>query len=341
MLRVLRSFAIAVLLSVLSAGTDCNFQQVSDETNLLQISNGMTNGAKRSKNDFPLFGSPADLEQTKHSKWAKYLKALYGSAILKPEVYPIDVSKLWVLSKKHLSDAGLELQAMKCPKDEYDVFTDWDWNAKGTLHIYHPPPFQGLSSHSLVEVSHCAPYNNASQYTIERPAYWLYYAPGSGVFYNVGNTKVFSDHADAVAELLPGSYCGDTECVDSFIDLYHAAAKKYDSIQFIAHRDQQCGGQGFEIVDLKASGDDVCSLPVSGGFGHCACTCKGMAPNVTGLYVSACLGCELDCSSPAGSDRTRTKKGGSSDSIDLDGGIAHQAPLDTTHHGPFAFAKFS
>mmetsp|Transcript_13780 Transcript_13780/g.26279 ORF Transcript_13780/g.26279 Transcript_13780/m.26279 type:complete len:335 (-) Transcript_13780:38-1042(-) len=239
----------------------------------------------------PRFESPANLHRS--PKWLAYLSAVYGPMVQEDSVFPIDVSKFWVLDQKHLSSAGLDVQVKQCPDQELDVFSAWNFNPNGLIHIHHRPPFDALPSDSWVEVTHCDAQDPPR-------GYWLYYLPGSGIFYNLGKTKVFKTHRDAAAEFLPGRTCKDAACGELLYDTFGEAAKSYDSLQFLAHGDQQCGKRGFEIVELHHVGADICSLPVAGGFGRCSCACKKTSGRMFAdtSVGTDCLSCELDCSSP-------------------------------------------
>merc|ERR1712232_1388635 len=87
-----------------------------------------------------------------------------------------------------------------------------------------------------------------------------------------GNTAVYSDHPEAVKDLLHKS-CGDkqNECGGHFADMYKAGSKKgYDTLQFLQHADMQCDSHNtmknlaIEIVDLKGPGTTTCSQTNSG-----------------------------------------------------------------------------
>ena len=71
-----------------------------------------------------------------------------------------------------------------------------------------PSANSGQASHTWIEVTHAGMDADSPSST---SGYWMYLAPGSGVFYNLGRTAVFADHLEALASL-PGGY------YDSFAD---------------------------------------------------------------------------------------------------------------------------
>lgn len=225
--------------------------------------------------DLPRFETPAELHLPENSKWLEYLKKLYGPMVFEKIAYPIDVSKFWVLNHKHLVSAGLA--------EESDI---------ELVRIQHEAPHEGSPDRSLVEIVHCT-----SDKVNHRQ---MHYAPGSGSFYSLGKTKVFHEHRDAVAEFLPGSKCADATCEELLEALIAKAAQNYTSLQFLGHSAQKCpGGHGYEILDLHHDREEICSLPMSGGFGYCACSCNERNANKNQPLEQ--LGCKLDCSSPPAS----------------------------------------
>jgi len=110
------------------------------------------------------------------------------------------------------------------------------------------PDLLGVAApaYTWVEVSHTV-------FPGDKGVMWFYMSVGSGVWFNVGNTAVYEDHSDAVADMLQTD-CHDqsqdtfgstpTECEDDFPSLYATATSAgYNSIQFYAHHDCMCGGE--------------------------------------------------------------------------------------------------
>merc|ERR1719199_564664 len=65
----------------------------------------------------------------------------------------------------------------------------------------------GLPANTWVEVIHNA-------FSMDGDATWFYYAPGTAVYMYTGNTRVYSDHDDATADLLKQA-CNDNAIADS------------------------------------------------------------------------------------------------------------------------------
>ena len=95
---------------------------------------------------------------------------------------------------------------------------------------------------------------------------WLLYAPGSGIYFDIGNTISFAEHTDAYTYF-------NLQGVPDYNSAMSAAAaaQGYDSVQFLAHVDHvsyQCdtkntGVPGFEymgheIVAVKQVGTYAC-----------------------------------------------------------------------------------
>lgn len=246
----------------------------------------------------PVFQSPDHL--ITDSRWHAYLKTLYGPAVQNASLYPIDVSQFWILQKQHLDAAGLHMKVAECPNQDQDAFWNWHFSLVNTVHIHHSAPLRPLPANSWVEVTHCltAPADISRQ---ERTGYWMFYAPGSGVFYNLGRTKVFQTHSEAVKFFLQQD-CGNhynepNWCAMFYPGLVREASKNFDSIQFLDHADQACGGRGHEIIDLHHAGVDICSLPIAGSFGNCPCACQAL-PGYPGPHPgeqNTCLSCQLQC----------------------------------------------
>jgi len=134
---------------------------------------------------------------------------------------------------------------------------------------------------------------------------WYYMAVGSGVWFNVGETAVYNDHADAMAielngacidsgqntwaDVDPVSSIGATECENNkpktgeegtgFKPLWEAVLSQGRvSVQFLNHYDCTCGPQGdssykydrhcpTEIVDLQdTDAENPCSNLLRGGW---------------------------------------------------------------------------
>jgi hypothetical protein len=196
---------------------------------------------------WPTFASAAELSA---SPWGAYYSAVYGSL---PKSYPLDVGSNWLLHDGALIKAKVQgvPAATSCPSAELDRYT--------TNNMYQPPlvswiwhayPFAPLAANSFVEVQH-----EADPFGDEHYGMWLVYAPGSGIYFNLGTTISFAEHQDAYAHF----NAHDNEAMSRA-----ASAAGYDSVQV-----RTCGG-----MDLAASAPltacccspraafDVCSYAV-------------------------------------------------------------------------------
>jgi hypothetical protein len=212
--------------------------------------------------DWPTFQSPGDLKRS--PQWSAYLTAVYGESVMSPQHYPIDVSMFWVLYTSHLNSSGLSRLLLSdrehregCPKEEGDLYFAADGGPahEGTVWIYHRSPPQGLSRDTWVEVSHVKD-------EWEPTGFWMYWAPGSGVFYHLGETEVYKNHYDAhkKMDMLEDSVLPGTTTAKSF--------------QFLQHGDMDCGDTSIEILDLHHAGTSSCMDGFAAGWAaDCTCIC--------------------------------------------------------------------
>ena len=123
-----------------------------------------------------------------------------------------------------------------------------------TMWSWHPLPYSGLSG--MVEVIH-----RKDPWGDEHSGAWFFYAKGSGIWFDIGKTKVFTDHGDGYKFF---NAKGGNE------DMCTKAAKQgYDSIQFLAHSDGGDYGDcrknkgtpylNIEIVATKLVGENTCA----------------------------------------------------------------------------------
>merc|ERR1711865_1182745 len=137
---------------------------------------------------------------------------------------------------------------------------------------------------------------------------WMYLTFGSAVWWNVGKSVNFKDHADASQGLLAHGCHDDTEhkgapvpteCEQDFDDWAKTATQQgYKSIQITAHYDCTCAEKGVsswsggqrrcptEILDLVGNGQSGCaSTEYKAGWGASkACVCD------TSLKYANCKG---------------------------------------------------
>lgn len=235
------------------------------------------------------FANQAALQQ---SPWAKYFTGVYGEL---PSSYPLRVSDFWCFYTDKMQAAGVGAPASvgKCPTSvsapegqRYD--SNNAYSSPDLTWVWHPlsstPPYTGFPSNSVVEVSH-----HKDPFGDEHYGLWFLYAKGTGVYFQLGNTKIFNNHDDAYTYFgAVGPKYNEDMC-------RKAAAKGYDSIQFIQHPDgvnYPCAkGIGaswmnMEIVAVKLVGTYACGqaqgTPASlraGWNGNKPCKCDPSNPN--------------------------------------------------------------
>ena len=177
---------------------------------------------------WPEFATKDALQQ---SPWAKYFTSLYGEL---PVSYPLHLSEFWCfyLDKMQAAEVTPPTSVGACPTSagaplgqRYDQNNAY--SSKDLTWLWHPlsstPPYEGFPSNSIVEVTH-----HRDPFGDEHHGMWFLYGKGTGVFLQIGNTKIFNEHADA--ESYFGAHGNEDMC-------QKAAAGGYDSIQFIRHVD--------------------------------------------------------------------------------------------------------
>jgi len=238
--------------------------------------------AAGSQYSWPEFKNAADL---KKSPWGQYIQTVYGEIPTDASSYPICTYSFTHLYKPILAQAKVPRSHgpmnTHCPTkageyysimtDHQDAWSSWIWNPN----LIEPAATsiqKGLPSDYWVEIIHQA-------YPMDGHATWMYYAPGTGIWFHLGNTKTWKDHDNAVLELLKekcqgGSGWGpnDHQCIPQFPKLYQAAIKAgLNSMQFWAHSDMPCGSEhhrqnmAVEIVDLGGPGTTSCGMEFKGG----------------------------------------------------------------------------
>lgn len=242
----------------------------------------------------PVFYNSAALQQ---SPWGSYFVSLYGSL---PRSYPLEIEKFWCFYSDKLQAHGISLPPSvgKCPTagapegqhyDENNMYSSkdltWLWHLSCAC-------YEGFDSNSLVEVSHAKdPFGD------EHYGMWFVYAKGSGVWLNVGSTKIFDNHEDAF------KFFGakTTKAVDINEDMCQkATAAGFDTVQFIKHDDDvnyPCAKpigvpwMNMEIVAVSLTGTYACGsaqgTPSSlraGWHGEKPCKCDPSNPNTNCVF---------------------------------------------------------
>ncbi|CAE7781364.1 unnamed protein product, partial [Symbiodinium pilosum] len=217
---------------------------------------------------WPRFSSQTELRA---SKWAAYFERVYGEV---PEAgYPICTWDFWYLDRGSYEHAGIEGHPVKSVSDwlhgmgHVDVGDLYDVNvtdvSKGTYknglwinHVkggYGRQGYGAAKDHQWIEVRH-----QGGGVTGEEVGMWFVYAPGSGVWFNTGRTRVFETHAVA-AEKLCGRQVGPNDATEMVRCAVEAG--KLDSFQLQYDWDVP---ENIEIVAVNLQGVYPCGAATSG-----------------------------------------------------------------------------
>ena len=258
---------------------------------------------------WPTFATSANL---KASPWAGYYMSVYGE--LPPAAaYPLHVSDSWLLYNGALIKAKVTKlpTEQNCPTAALDRYSTHDMYQPPLVSwIWHPYPYTSTAANTKVEVVH-----EADPFGDEHFGMWLMYAPGSGIWFDLGVTISFAEHQDAYTHFsIPGGQDMNEALSKA------AAAAGYDSIQFLAHVDHvnyQCdtknmGRAGFdymgvEVLATKLTGTYPCGTPAGapnvitrGWSGGTACTCNPKAQFLNCQGVPSREGSGVHSSMPRG-----------------------------------------
>ena len=211
-------------------------------------------------NKLPIFKTYDELND---SPWRQYLNKLYGK--FPSDIFPIDMRKMQLFHKSLLR--GIELEAhvttgagehrtegcfyvnnMKGPYTHDSC--DWIWVHRGI----EPVPVA-----SMVEVVHSNDRTSGKQHYKTYTGYWMYAAPGSGLFYNVGKTIVFKIKQDM------HKFCQERDISNCVRKLQRNG---YDSIQFTHVMPLQPPHTLLEIVDIRSKSNecDTCNDAICCGW---------------------------------------------------------------------------
>lgn len=231
---------------------------------------------------------------------------VYGSESMYD--YPIDTGSNWFLYDDLLATAKvtrIPASAGNCPTRDPPAgqrYKNWPYHSLITQAsgVWHPYPYAALPGNKWVEAMH-----EKDPFGTEHFGAWMLYAPGSGIYVWTGNTIAFPEHADAYAHF--GIKAHDDHGDMNEAMSRAAAAKGYDTVQFLAHPDAvsyPCAERaglaymGLEIVAVKLAGVYSCmaknpSIHVlrSGWKGQFACHCSNAMNylNCHGFEVSVAL----------------------------------------------------
>ena len=236
---------------------------------------------------FPVFKNKYELKNFLH---------IYGE--IPDSDYPIDLNTFWILYTNILEKYNIVLtdQCIKdkncysiCPKDNGDLYSNMSYidDMNNTIWIYHKPPFKALSDNSIVEIIHTSG-GYPGQKILESTGSWMYYAKGSGIYFDIGKTISFLDHSESVKYFLDINISCPLreECAYYFKDVFTKAKNMgYDSIQYLQHYDMRCGNTAIEIVDLHGVGAYPCGNKKeynikSGWKGKNVCICDNYKQSV-------------------------------------------------------------
>ena len=257
--------------------------------------------------DWPIFNNKDELS---NSKWGNYFKNLYGE--IPNTGYPIDMSKFWLLYTDLLKNSDIKIDDKcivnnnydkcqeLCPSKDGNIYSNMSYtdDMENTIWIYHKPPYKPLKNNSNVEVTHVSG-GYTGQKIIESVGSWYYYAPGSGMYLNLGKTIAFKDHYESVKFFLGefNIYCSIIqECAKYFPKLFKKAKSMgYDTIQYLNHTDMRCGNTAIEIVDLNGVGAYPCGnknkININSGWnGTKKCVCNNKKHSLNCLVNNKIIG---------------------------------------------------
>lgn len=208
------------------------------------------------------------VEELEASNWAKYFTSVYGEL---PHSYPVKTEDLWVLHDAEIAASGVQVPAVvgKCPGANPATGTHYTKNNMyypATMSwIWHPYPYAQVTG--WVEVGHLAdPFGD------EHFGMWFIYSPGIGIWFNTGTSIAFQEHDDAY------TYFKVTDKDKNEGLAKAAAAKGYDSLQFLAHVDHvnyPCDSSNTGDAGVKFMGMELLATKLTGTF---ACGAEAGAP---------------------------------------------------------------
>ena len=199
------------------------------------------------------------------SDWWRYIAAVYDigpddDPSLLPTIGEVDVIYDRMLRVDNVNDeqwpgrcSKFITHPFRSGRAPHSPLVAWMYRLPdGGLHDeYRVKGYESLADHAWAEVSHCGGSG------FEEHASWYYLARGSGVFVNVGRTRVFRGHQDAVRFFF-GHDCahGEFSCTEVWQTLPGAAlAGGYDSLQFSHHCDLDCDDPAQDLWPGRGDGN--------------------------------------------------------------------------------------
>mmetsp|Transcript_24054 Transcript_24054/g.55905 ORF Transcript_24054/g.55905 Transcript_24054/m.55905 type:complete len:865 (-) Transcript_24054:23-2617(-) len=319
---------------MLSVGTRCDWLAGHDYAEASSFSSVLGPDGM-----LPAFASLAELKLK--PLWHLYMSRVYGSSIENTSFYPIDLpnfdmiqgvlagpSMMRLFQRSNLS-ANRHLGClyghegkgrMRCPTRRGELYRCRTWRLHWGCVYQLPswvfvhqgaPPEVGVRNDTWVEVSHCSDVTKNGIWG----GTWFYVTKGSGMWLNVGRSRVFGNHFDAVHGILNVSakrHCRHMNsgerwrCEHALFRQMSAAAQQQglETIQFTRHDDQRCGNTAMEI--LWVSAEEIFHAPCSnsswssrlraGLNASCQCECRDVEVELQQDHPTACFHCTPVCS---------------------------------------------
>ena len=129
-----------------------------------------------------------------NSPWKEYYEIVYHEI---PTTLP-NLENLYIIYPdiyNQVFHSNLNVENYKeCPKIENELYSVMSGrhDMPKTIWFYKKPPYKPLPGNTWVEVIH----GNEPK---ETNGSWMYYTPGSGIYFYLGETRVYNDHNDAIS----------------------------------------------------------------------------------------------------------------------------------------------
>jgi len=208
-----------------------------------------------------------------NNAWSTYFKLVYGA--IPSSGYPHSPEDLWMFYSDLISQAGVRdypESVGNCPKDGRDAgqvyTTNNAYTPSGTFWAWHPYPYTAIRSNVWAEVMH-----EKDPFGDETAGAWFMWSPGSGIYFNTGETVSFATHSDAYNHFGVSGPNWNQDMSNK------AAAAGYDSVQFTAHVDHTnypCDTYNTGISDLNYMGLEIVGARLVGTY---ACASSSGAPS--------------------------------------------------------------
>ena len=274
-------------------------------------------------NGWPMFASATELAAD--PTWGGYITSVYGEIPSSADLYPWCIGDQWLffdsmIAKNNVTD--IPPVTSSCPSNINKTLNQTGYEGQRYL-VNNPLQPAGLtwSWHSAVPNDPWAPQlpiaNNTwvevmhrMVTTDEKSGAWLFYAPGSGIWINLGTTISFLSHGEAYqffnATFVVNATTNNPLCVNN-VNIttsnecmsHIAALQGYDSIQFMDTWPTTCtinktvvmdANMNYEFVATKLQGmfaclseDGLSPLVRSGWRGDRQCTCAFNGSSVHNL----------------------------------------------------------